>query len=187
LENITFDVSMKYRIEKSKFGYFGVVFQPNLNKAIRVILPCKKAEQITEIRTQFPASSENMNGMPELVEQIVRYFDGENILIPMKYVDTSICSPFQLKVLEAERTIPFGKTASYSWLANSAGTTGVRAAGSALARNPFPIVVPCHRAVRSTRKIGMYQGGPTMKRQLLKMEGVEFDRYNRVLPQYFLG
>lgn len=178
---------MKYVIEKSKFGYFGVVFQPNLNKATRVILPCKKAEQVAKIRTQFPTSSEDKTGMPELVEQIVRYFDGENILIPMKYVDTSICSPFQLNVLEAERTIPFGKTASYTWLAKKAGTTGVRAAGSALAKNPFPIVVPCHQAVRSTRKIGMYQGGPSMKRQLLAMEGVRFDNFDRVLLNHYIG
>lgn len=178
---------MKYVIEKSKFGYFGVVFKPNLNKAIRVTLPCKKAEQVAKIRTQFPKITEDRKGMPNLVEQIVRYFDGEDILIPMKYVDTSICSPFQLKVLEAERTIPFGKAASYSWLAKSAGTTGVRAAGSALARNPFPIVVPCHRAVRSNRKIGMYQGGPSMKRHLLEMEGVEFDRFDRVLLKHYLG
>lgn len=184
---MTIDVSMKYRIEKSRFGYFGIVFKPNLNKAIRVILPCKKAEQINKIRSQFPIITEDKTGMPELTEQIVRYFDGENILISMKYVDTSICSTFQLKILEAERTIPFGKTASYSWLATKAGTTGVRAAGSALARNPFPIVVPCHRAIRSTRKIGMYQGGPSMKRQLLEMEGIEFDNVHRILPQYYLG
>ena len=57
----------------------------------------------------------------------------------------------------------------------------------ALARNPLPIVVPCHRAVRSDRTIGKYQGGPEMKRRILALESVRFDSRGRVLRDDFLG
>jgi len=105
----------------------------------------------------------------------------------MGFVDTTVCTDFQLRVLLAERQIPYGTTASYTWLANRAGTRGVRAAGNALATNPFPIVVPCHRAVRSDQTIGKYQGGSEMKRRILALEGVRFDSRGRVLRDDFLG
>ncbi len=113
---------------------------------------------------------------------IQRYFEGEDVVIPMDHVDSNQCTPFQLRVLRVERSIPRGKAATYSWVAKKAGTSGVRAAGNALARNPFPIVVPCHRAVRANGEIGKYQGGPDMKRHLLREEGVRFDSSGRVHP-----
>ena len=60
-----------------------------------------------------------------------------------------------------------------------------RAAGTALATNPFPIVVPCHRAVRADGSPGGYQGGPAMKRALLALEGVRFDAAGRVAVARF--
>ena len=85
-----------------------------------------------------------------------------------------------------EHTIPMGKTASYSWIARKIGTNAIRAVGTALARNPFPIVIPCHRAVRSDRTLGGFQGGILMKRRILEMEGVQFDAYGKVAPEYLM-
>lgn len=177
---------MRFRIARSKFGYFGVIFYPDRDLAAGVILPQNKTAVLQVIKTTFPKAKEARDGRYELVDRIVQYFEGNTSLIPMTLVDSSICSSFQLKVLEAERSIPVGSVASYSWVARQVGTTSVRAVGSALARNPFPIVVPCHRAVRMTRHIGMYQGGPSMKQQLLEMEGVVFDESGRVSPEHFL-
>ncbi|MHA1663588.1 MAG: methylated-DNA--[protein]-cysteine S-methyltransferase, partial [Candidatus Thorarchaeota archaeon] len=59
-----------------------------------------------------------------------------------------------------------------------------RAVGNALARNPFPIIVPCHRAIRSDRTLGGFQGGLKMKRRILEMEGVEFDSTSRVKEEF---
>jgi methylated-DNA-[protein]-cysteine S-methyltransferase len=58
---------------------------------------------------------------------------------------------------------------------------GARAVGNALATNPFPIVIPCHRAIRSDGTLGGYQGGLVMKRALLEQEGVDIDERGRVL------
>ncbi|MFW9833249.1 MAG: methylated-DNA--[protein]-cysteine S-methyltransferase, partial [Candidatus Thorarchaeota archaeon] len=121
-----------------------------------------------------------------LVDGIVRYLNCENVQLPMDLLDTSVCYPFQLNVLMAEREIPRGMVASYGWVARQIGTKGVRAAGNALARNPFPLVIPCHRAVRSNRTLGGFQGGLEMKRTLLEMEGVEFDAPFRVASEFMM-
>jgi methylated-DNA-[protein]-cysteine S-methyltransferase len=133
------------------------------------------------------ATESTGEGVSELIRYIQDFFLGREELIPLDLVDTTVCTTFQLRVLDAERQIPFGKTASYTWLANRANTSGVRAAGNALATNPFPIVVPCHRAVRSDRTIGKYQGGAEMKRRILTAEGVRFDSRGRVSCHDFLG
>ncbi len=177
---------MRFKIAHSNFGYFGVVFYPNRDLAVGVFLPRKKTALLKVIKSTFPGAKQDSKGHYELVNRIVQYFEGNPTQIPMALVDTSICSPFQLSVLEAERSIPIGFAASYSWVAKKVGTTGVRAVGSALARNPFPIVAPCHRAVHIGRQIGMYQGGSAMKRQLLEMEGVVFDDLGRVTHDHFL-
>jgi len=96
-------------------------------------------------------------------------------------IDFSECSRFQRKVLMEERKIPRGEVRSYGWLARSLGKPGAaRAVGNALAANPFPLVIPCHRAVRSNGSIGGFQGGPAMKRALLKMEGISISASGKV-------
>jgi len=62
---------------------------------------------------------------------------------------------------------------------------GARAVGNALANNPFPVIVPCHRAIRTDRSLGGYQGGFKMKRTLLEMEGIDFDDTGRVAAKGF--
>lgn len=88
---------------------------------------------------------------------------------------------FQQSVLRAEHAIPRGRVSTYGLIAARIGNPrAVRAVGRALATNPFPLIVPCHRAVRSDGALGGFQGGPAMKRTLLEMEGLAFDRAGRV-------
>jgi O-6-methylguanine DNA methyltransferase len=78
---------------------------------------------------------------------------------------------FQAAVFEAVRRIPFGETRTYGDVAREIGRAGaVRAVGNALHRNPFPLVVPCHRVVREGGHLGGYACGPAMKRRLLAVE-----------------
>jgi O-6-methylguanine DNA methyltransferase len=85
---------------------------------------------------------------------------------------------FRRRVLLETCAIPPGETRSYAWLAERVGHPGAaRAVGTALARNPLPLVVPCHRVVRADGRIGHYGcGGPAAKRALLAEEGVAFRR-----------
>ena len=99
-----------------------------------------------------------------------RLLDGEMVEVDLSRVDLSVCTPYQLRVLRVVSGIPWGSTMSYGELAEAAGGSP-RSAGSALAANPFPIIIPCHRVIRSDGSPGGYQGGTELKRILLKKEG----------------
>jgi len=75
---------------------------------------------------------------------------------------------FQWKVLEATLKIPIGQVRSYKWIAEQIGCPGAfRAVGQALRRNPYPIMIPCHRVIKSDGSLGGYAGGPSDKKALL--------------------
>jgi O-6-methylguanine DNA methyltransferase len=83
---------------------------------------------------------------------------------------------FEKKVLEKLRTIPRGEVRPYRWLAAEIGQpAAVRAVGNVMARNPIPLILPCHRVVPNGGGVGNYGWGPEMKRTLLREEGVPVD------------
>lgn len=102
--------------------------------------------------------------------QLEAYFEGRlrNFSLSIKL---SGGTEFERKVWLALREIPYGETRSYKWLAGRVGRPGgSRAVGQALAKNPLPIVLPCHRVVESQGKIGGYSSGVEIKRRLLAHE-----------------
>lgn len=102
--------------------------------------------------------------------QIGEYFEGRRRRFDLA-VDLSLARGFRRDVLDHLRDIPYGSTWSYRAVAEAAGNPGaVRAVGSACANNPVPVVVPCHRVVRSDGSMGGYRGGPEAKRVLLGLE-----------------
>jgi O-6-methylguanine DNA methyltransferase len=97
-------------------------------------------------------------------------------------VDLRLVSAFQRQVLELTATIPRGEVRPYGWLAREVGRpSAVRAVGSTMARNPVPLIVPCHRVVRTDGLIGNYSlGGPDRKWQLLRHEGTDPEALERL-------
>ena len=90
---------------------------------------------------------------------------------PAPRVDLSSVSEFSRSVLEATAEIPYGQVRSYKWIAEKIGQPkAARAVGGALGRNPVPLVVPCHRIVRSDGSLGGFASGPEFKRWLLAKE-----------------
>lgn len=88
-------------------------------------------------------------------------------------VDLSGLRPFEIRVLGALRRIPRGALRTYGWLARRAGSPGAaRAVGNVMARNPVPLLLPCHRVVPARGGPGGYAFGPALKRALLRKEGV---------------
>jgi methylated-DNA-[protein]-cysteine S-methyltransferase len=119
--------------------------------------------------------------MARLAEQMQRFLGGEAVHFDLAILALEQCSDFQMRVLLAEHQIPRGWVSTYGRIAAHLRVPGgARAVGGALARNPFPIIIPCHRAIRSDGRLGGFQGGPAMKRALLELEGVEFSSTGRV-------
>jgi methylated-DNA-[protein]-cysteine S-methyltransferase len=103
--------------------------------------------------------------------ELDEYFEGrrEDFDVP---IDWSYLAGFTREVLRATARIGFGEVSSYAGVAAEAGSPrAVRAAGNALGSNPMPVVVPCHRVLRSGGKLGGYTGGLERKEFLLRLEG----------------
>jgi methylated-DNA-[protein]-cysteine S-methyltransferase len=106
-----------------------------------------------------------------IARQLDEYFTGRRHKFDV-VLDWSLSQGFRRTVLEHLNTdIGYGATASYAALARLSGSPkAVRAVGTACATNPIPIVVPCHRVIRSDGTVGAYRGGPAAKRALLDLE-----------------
>ncbi len=90
-------------------------------------------------------------------------------------VELEGATEFQRRVLGVVAGIPYGETRSYSWVAERVGGSP-RAVGQALARNPCPLLIPCHRGVGKDGRMGGYTGGVALKRKLLELERESVER-----------
>lgn len=109
--------------------------------------------------------------LDDVRRQLDEYFEGERHDFDLP-VDLSLAAGFTQRILRAIAAIPFGHTASYREVASEAGNAkAVRAAGNACSANPVPIVVPCHRVLRTGGGLGGYTGGVEKKERLLRLEG----------------
>jgi methylated-DNA-[protein]-cysteine S-methyltransferase len=105
-------------------------------------------------------------------DALSEYFEGDTRELTLPVDLRLMHAPFRRTVLETLREVPRGKTVSYGELAARAGNPrAARAVGSACAHNPIPIVVPCHRVLPGSGRLGNYAGGPERKRVLLELEG----------------
>ncbi|HJM36537.1 MAG: hypothetical protein CL877_04645 [Dehalococcoidales bacterium] len=106
----------------------------------------------------------------DLIKRLNPCFSGVQVAFPDE-LDLGTATLFQRRVWETTQLIPYGETRSYRWVAEHMGQpTAARAVGQALAKNPLPIIIPCHRVVTNNGKLGGFSGGPKMKRYLLRLE-----------------
>jgi methylated-DNA-[protein]-cysteine S-methyltransferase len=104
--------------------------------------------------------------VPADVAEALAASDGSRLAVDLRH-----CASFQRDVLTATRSVPVGETRSYGWVAEQIGNpNAVRAVGTALGTNPVPLVIPCHRIVRSDGATGAYLFGADRKRALLDLE-----------------
>ncbi len=108
--------------------------------------------------------------LDEAVRQLEDYFAGRRTTFDLQ-LDLSLSAGFRRSVLAYLPAISYGQTASYQAVAAAVhNPKAVRAVGTACATNPLPVVVPCHRVIRSDGQVGAYLGGPEIKHQLLDLE-----------------
>jgi len=156
-------------------------------KISRILLSKSGTSAMEAMKKFFPdAPVSSCAEIDAFVGQIEAFLSGEDIQFSLDAVRLDLCSSFQQKVLRAEHAIPRGRVSTYNLIAQHIDNPkGARAVGTALATNPFPIVIPCHRAIRSDGALGGYQGGLAMKRTLLEMEGITFRDADHVATREF--
>ncbi len=143
----------------------------------RVVLPAEEGVERWVARF-LPGHTavEGSSLLEEAAGQLERYLAGRlrTFSLPLDLYG----SAFQKAVWQALQTIPYGQAWSYAQVAAAVGRPqAVRAVGAAVAANPLPIVIPCHRVVRADGSLGGYGGGAEMKRDLLRLEGCNPTRF----------
>jgi|WetSurSiteA1Bulk_404760.scaffolds.fasta_scaffold84547_2 methylated-DNA-[protein]-cysteine S-methyltransferase len=170
------DTQMKYTVFNTDWGYVGLL--ADKNRLVRTILPHKNRKIVEK---QLLKGAEiayfDKNLLKPLQKQIIAYFASKR---PTRFLASAFClltlsqlTPFARKVLSACSKIPVGKTVSYSQLASMIGCPRAsRAVGSALAKNPIPLIIPCHRVIHTDGSIGNFsaEGGTNTKKKLLELE-----------------
>jgi methylated-DNA-[protein]-cysteine S-methyltransferase len=155
-------------IRKTGLGWFGV--SGSRNKVITVILPRKTREEVSRLLTGKDNKGEAVpEFLADLAGSLGKYFTGENISFSDK-LEYGAATDFQKDVWEETMRIPYGETRTYGWIAKQIGCRSARAVGQALGKNPFPVIVPCHRVIGSDGKLTGFAGGLKLKKQLLNLE-----------------
>lgn len=179
-----------YHILNSNYGEVGLVWTVQERAAVVKQILLHRADKamknvIEEAWPGFEAGKEGQ--IPKIAAKIAAYLKGNQIMFNLNDLGWKNLEPgFRQNVLLWTLKIPVGMVDTYGGLAAIMGHPGAaRAVGTALANNPFPLVIPCHRVVRSDGHTGCFGGGEDMKRRLLEMEGVTFDPAGRVTNQHF--
>ena len=140
-------------------------------RILRLLLSSPGSSALQRVSEMFPQARESP--WQAVSSKITRFLFGKPVTFDLAMTNLSRCSTFQQRVLQAEHAIPRGRVSSYQRIARHLGVPkGARAVGNALAHNPFPLIVPCHRAIRSDGSLGGFKGGMAMKRALLLKEGI---------------
>jgi methylated-DNA-[protein]-cysteine S-methyltransferase len=157
---------------QTAFGWVGIAWSEY--GLVALTLP-QAGEQ--EALDQLPASSEFIPEAPSgldvtaLEVKLRRYFEGQAVTFD-EPLDPTLGTDFQRRVWAITRAIPRGQTRTYGQIARQAGSPGAaRAVGQSMARNPWPVIVPCHRVLGSDGSLTGFGGGVEMKRRMLEMEG----------------
>jgi methylated-DNA-[protein]-cysteine S-methyltransferase len=167
-------VDVAFESHDSPFG--AVVLAATPQGVVRVGLPAEGEDAVLDElarRVSVRVLRAPRATLASARRQLDEYFAGDRHAFELP-LDWRLTTGFRREVLHATAQIPYGDTASYRDVATRAGSpAAVRAAGTALATNPLPIVVPCHRVLRSGGALGSYLGGAEMKARLLELEGQE--------------
>jgi methylated-DNA-[protein]-cysteine S-methyltransferase len=156
-------------LEVRGWGWIGV---GTTRKGVaRIVLPHPSRQKVVEELKGFDDDIEQL--LAERCAMLLsRYLRGEPVSLDDIPIDWQIIPPTYRRILQTlQRTVPAGRTIAYSELARRCGMPkAMRLVGQAMARNPVPLLVPCHRVVRLDGSLGGFSGGIHLKRRLLELE-----------------
>jgi len=174
-----------YCLRETRFGPVAILWSVHFRqpKVWRLLLSKPGLSAKRAVKSLFPNATLSLCvEMDAIADQITAFLTGKPIRFSLAVTRLDLCSEFQKTVLIAEHGIPRGSISTYQRIANHLGNPhAARAVGTALAHNPFPIIIPCHRAIRSDGTLGGFQGCLETKRALLEMEGVLSDGLGRLV------
>ena len=168
-------MKVTYLVFNTSLGWMGIMgSQAGLRK---LVLPQPSRLRAWHLLNEFTLKWHNQtltkdetNYFGELPQRIKHYLSGKSVNFSDR-LDLFWASPFQRKVWEITQFIPYAETRTYAWVAGKIGIArATRAVGQALARNPLPIIIPCHRVICSDGSLGGFSDGKLWKRRLLKLE-----------------
>ena len=160
----------KYHLFQSPLGWIALL---GSEKGLRRLsLKPEPQGALEELGPELEGSVNDPDGFAQEQSCLERFFQGETGALDSIKLDLSDAPPFFSAAWAACRRIPAGETKSYSWLAAEAGRPrAMRAAGQAMARNRFSLIIPCHRVIASDGGLGGYGGGGLdVKARLLNLE-----------------
>jgi methylated-DNA-[protein]-cysteine S-methyltransferase len=148
----------------------------------RFCLPVKSVEEATRAVLRRVPSANPATPTPEIaqvVDAVQRYFKGETVDFSRFKVVVSYQNEFYRRIYDAARRVGWGHTTTYGALAKElgAGPEAARDVGQAMAQNPVPLIVPCHRVLAAGGKVGGFSapGGAATKMRMLELEGVRLE------------
>lgn len=166
------DERLKYAIFPVRWGYFGIL--AGEKALLRTSLPARSHAAIKKHLLRGITRAEADSKMfLQLQQKINAYFQGTCVDFSDVRFDLSHLTPFARRVLLACRKVKYGHTATYSRLAQMAGSpAAARAVGNILAKNPLPLIIPCHRIIRSDGQLGGFSAhqGTKLKQKLINLE-----------------
>jgi len=159
---------MIYTCFKTNLGWIGLAgTESGLRKST---LPCETEQQAIQSIVNLETNIRDDSAFSPAQNLLTRYFAGERVGFPLE-LDLSCYTDFQVKVWEVTQTTPYGECRTYAWIAEQIGIKrAARAVGNALGANPLPVIIPCHRVIRSDGKLGGFSAGLEWKIRLLKGE-----------------
>lgn len=164
----------KYSVFLTQAGYVSII--SNSIGIVELFLPEENFDSaVNKIKKKYPQSIEKEDDklLNQLKEKILCYFKEETVDFYNIPIDLSKCKDLTIKVFEIIRTIPFGQTRTYRWVAEQLNNIKItRVVGKILSSNKIPIIIPCHRIIKSDGEIGGFSYGVEWKIRLLKIEKV---------------
>ena len=159
-----------YYVFETRLGWVGIAGKDGRIRRLTLPLPDKR-EAEKALREGMPEDLvETKHDFSGEADRIRAYFRGERVKFKCE-IDAAGSSAFDRRVWAAAREIEYGQVETYGWIAARIGQPrAARAAGQALGRNPIPVIVPCHRVIRSDGHVGGFGAGLEWKIRLLDME-----------------
>ncbi len=154
------------------FGYAGLVYQKNPFQIIKTILPYPDQRNLLASIGKSKRELPNRYTAAEKVAKLIQnYFHGMPITPPWELMNMGQLTKLQQSVIHETANIPYGRQKSYKEIAAMIGRPkAFRFVGTTLSKNPFPILIPCHRVIKSNGSYGMFGGGIEMKKRLIEFE-----------------